>query len=304
MLAFRTAKARTLWIWALILIACLSLHRAWDTSTSVTTYQAALAGEQAIAEGRRPSPVQQAGMEAATAARAANYPPSQAIAAEIATRTHLYSLFGWSTAGWSFRHLGIYSWIAVAECLAFMLVGMALYRSEILTGRASAPTYWWMFLVGALIGLGLRAVDLAWQARTGFELDVHRMNPLMSILRSGWYQPARLALTLAWVAGLVLLARGGLRFWRPPFLAMGRLALTVYTLQSLLTSLLFYAMGYVGAFGAASLMLVTLAICIITALFSMAWLKFSPTGPLERLLRAISYGSRRQKEASAASPPL
>lgn len=33
LLAFRTAKVRTLWIWALVIIACLSLHRAYHTST-------------------------------------------------------------------------------------------------------------------------------------------------------------------------------------------------------------------------------------------------------------------------------
>jgi uncharacterized protein len=131
------------------------------------------------------------------------------------------------------------------------------------------------------------------------------MNPLVSILRSGWYQPARLALTLAYVAGLVLMARGGVRFWKPPFLALGRMALTTYTLQSILTSLLFYALGYVGAFGAASLMLLTLAICVLTAAFSMIWLKRFSMGPAERLLRAIAYGKRRKAEtASPESPPL
>ncbi|HTU12783.1 MAG TPA: DUF418 domain-containing protein [Allosphingosinicella sp.] len=304
LLAFRTAKIRTLWLWALLLIACLSLHRAWDTSGYVTTYQAALAGERAIAEGRPPSPAEQAGIEAAAAARAANHPSAETIAAEIRQRTEWGSLFGWSAAGWSFRHLGIYSWIAVAECLAWMLVGMALYRAGILTGTASRRTYWLMLLLGALIGLGLRAVDLAWQARTGFELDIHRMNPLMSILRSGWYQPARLALTLAWVAGLVLMVRGGVRFWRPPFRAMGRMALTVYTLQSALTSLLFYALGYVGAFGAAALLLVALAICLLTAAFSMIWLHYATMGPLERLLRAISYGGVRTRDPPASAPSL
>lgn len=310
LLSFRTARVRTLWIWALLIVGCLSLHRAWDTSTYVATYQEALAGEKAVAQGRPPSPAQKAGMEAAAAARAANYPAREAIAAEIGERTHLGSLFEWSWAGWSFRHLGVYSWIAVAECLAFMLVGMALFRSGILTGGVAARTYWLLLLLGAVVGLGLRALDLAWQARTGFELDIHRMNPLISILRSGWYQPARLALTLAWVAALMLLVRGGARFWRPPFRALGRMALTAYTLQSALASLLFYALGYVGAFGAAALMLVTLAICLLTAGFSMAWLKVSPTGPLERLLRTIAYGSlgkgRREPAAEviAASPPL
>lgn len=310
LLAFRTAQTRTLWIWALIIIACLSAHRAYSTYGYVESYQAALAGEQAKQEGRALTPEQEAGIAAAAGARSANYPEPAALATEVEQRTSVVSLIKWSAAGWAFRHLEIYSWIGVAESLAFMLVGMALYRSGILTGAAPARLYWRMLLAGAGIGLGLRVADMLWQARTGFELDIHQLNPAMSLLRSAWYQPARLALTLAYVALFVLLWRAGWRAWASPFRAMGRTALTVYTLQSLVTSILFYALGYVGAFGAADLLSVTLAICIVTALFSMVWLRHRSMGPMEWLLRAVAYGtfSPTRKpaaaEALAHSPPV
>lgn len=309
LLAFRTAKVRTLWIWALVIIAALSLHRAYNTSTYVATYQTALEGERAKATGREPSPEQQAALDAAAAANASNYPTKESIAEERRQRTEYPDVLGWSASGWSFRHLGVYSWIGVAESLAFMLVGMALYRSGLLTGAGPARTYWLLLLIGGGIGLGLRIADFAWQARTGFELDIHRLNPTMSLLRSGWYQPARLALTLAYVALFVLLLRGGVAGWTSPFRAMGRLALTNYTLQSALASLLFYGFSYLGYFGTAGLMGVTFAICVVTALFSVAWLRHFSVGPMELLLRALAYGSfraRRQEAAEviARSPPL
>ena len=65
LLAFRSARVRTLWIWALLIIACLSAFRAYDTSTYLDSYRDALAGERAIAAGREPTPEQKAGMEAA-----------------------------------------------------------------------------------------------------------------------------------------------------------------------------------------------------------------------------------------------
>jgi len=132
----------------------------------------------------------------------------------------------------------------------------------------------------------------------------------MSLLRSAWYQPARLALTLAYLSLLALLWRGGWRAWTPPFRAMGRLALTVYTLQSILTSILFYAIGYLGKLGAAELLMTALGISIVTALFSMKWLKFHEMGPMEWLLRAFAYGTFRPArkrvaaETLARSPPL
>jgi len=309
LLAFRTARPRTLWISALIIIACLSAHRAYSTSGYIESYQAALAGELARAEGRALTPQQKAGLEASAGAVASNYPAPEALAAEVEQRTSLATLISWSAAGWSFRHLEIYSWIGVAESLAFMLVGMALYRSGVLTGMASTRLYLWLLLAGGGLGLGLRLVDMWWQARTGFELDIHQLNPAMSLLRSAWYQPARLALTLAYVSLLTMLWRAGWRAWTPPFRAMGRLALTVYTLQSILTSILFYALGYLGKLGAAELLMTALGISIFTALFSIIWLKFHEIGPMEWLLRAFAYGTLRpaRKRFAAAtlarSPP-
>lgn len=310
LLAFRTARPRTLWIWALVIIACLSAHRAYSTSGYVDEYQSALDGERARQQGRALTPEQEAGLAAAAAAVSANYPTPEAVAADVEKRTSLIPLLKWSSSGWASRHLEIYSWIGVAESLAFMLVGMALYRSRILTGAAPMHLYWWMLLAGGGIGLGLRLADMWWQARTGFELDVHQLNPAMSLLRSAWYQPARLAMTLAYVGLFALLWRAGLRAWTPPFRAMGRMALTVYTLQSLLTSILFYAMGYLGKFGAANLLLATLCISVVTALFSMMWLQHRSIGPMEWLLRAIAYGtfSPTRKPAAAEalgrSPPI
>jgi len=304
LLAFRTARPRTLWICALIIIACLSAHRAYNTSGYIDSYNAALAGELAREEGRALSAEEEAGLAAAAGAVASNHPTQEALAAEVKQRTSLVPLIQWSAAGWASRHLEIYSWIGVAESLAFMLVGMALYRSAILAGTASAQVYWWMLLAGGGVGLGLRLADMWWQARTGFELDIHQLNPAMSLLRSAWYQPARLALTLAYIGLFALLWRAGWRAWTRPFRAMGRTALTVYTLQSILTSILFYALGYLGKFGAAGLLLAALCISIVTALFSMLWLRYRSMGPMEWLLRAIAYGTFSPTRKSAAAEAL
>ena len=80
------------------------------------------------------------------------------------------------------------------------------------------------------------------------------------------------------------------------------MALTNYTLQSTLTSLLFYALGYLDAFGAAGLLAVTFAICVITGVFSIIWLRHFSVGPMEWLLRRLAYGtpsSGRRGDAAA-----
>ncbi len=284
-----------------MIIACLSAHRAYNTSTYVSTYQTAAQAEQAKTAGREVTPEQQKALDAAVSAKSANYPTEEALAEETKQRTELRSLLSWSASGWAYRHLEIYSWIAVAESLSFMLVGMALFRSGILTGERSSRTYWLMLIIAGGLGLMLRGVDFAWQARTAFELDIHRLNPLMSILRSAWYQKARLALTLAYVALIVLAVRGSMSAWKVPFRALGRMALTNYTLHSALTSLLFYAFGYLGAFGAVSLLMVTVVICLITTAFSMIWLRHFSMGPMEWLLRAMAYGTFSHARCSQAA---
>jgi len=310
LLAFRTAKVRTLWVWSLAIIACLSLHGGYEASNRVATFQTALQGERAIEAGREPTKEQRVALEAAAAARASPYPGDETLSAEIRQRTGFPGVFIWSAKEWSSRHLGLGGWITLAESFAFMLAGMALYRSGVLVGLATARTYWSLLLLGGGIGLGLRIADLAWQARTGFELDIHRINPAMSLLRSAWYQPARLALTLGCLGLIALLLRAGVRAWTPPFRAMGRLALTNYTLQSALGAVLFYALGYVGYFGAAGLMGIAAGICIVTAVFSLLWLRRFANGPLELLLRkaidrSFSVGRRRQAaEAIERSPPV
>lgn len=308
LLAFRTAKIRTLWIWALVIIACLSATRAYDTSTYVATYQAALEAERAKTAGGTLTAEQQSSIDAVNSTKVANYPTDEARAAEFGQRTNLPTLIGWSASGWSYRHLGVYSWIAVAESLAFMLVGMALFRSGILNGERPSRVYWRILVAAGATGLILRGADYAWQARTAFELDIYRLNPLMSLLRSAWYQPARLALTLAYVAMIVLMVRGSLSAWKAPFIAFCRMALTNYTLQSLLTSLLFYALGHLGAFGAAELMAVTVAICVMTGISSLIWLKWFRVGPMEWLVRRLAYGPfrggrRGDNSAMPAQPP-
>ncbi|MDX3910682.1 MAG: DUF418 domain-containing protein [Sphingobium sp.] len=309
LLAFRTARPRTLWLWALLIMLGLSAFRTYDTGERVTTYQRAHSAEVAQAAGRWISSEEKQALDAARAAQAAVYPSDDSLAEEVRQRTSIGGLLRWSASGWAARHLGNYSWWGVAESLGFMLVGMALYRSGILTGAGSMSRYRSMLLWGCGIGLLLRSADLAWQARTGFELDLHRLSLTASLLRSFLYEPARLALTLGYIGLIVLLFRSGAFGAAHAVRALGRMALTTYCLQSILTSILFYGFGYVGAFDFVSLMIVSVGIWTATALFCVWWLKHSPIGPAERLLRALAYNSLRsdhrpQAEIVAGSPPL
>jgi uncharacterized protein len=293
LLAFRSARPRTLWIWAAIIMIGLSSFRSYDTAKTAIGHEQAHVAAQLQAAGQPISAEQKAALDATRAAQASLHPSDESIATEIGQRTSLGSLLGWSATGWAARHIGNYSWWGVMESLGFMLVGMALFRTGVLTGAGPAARYRQMTVWGLGIGIVLRLCDLGWQARTGFELDLDRLNLTASLMRSLLYEPARLALTLGYVGLIVLLFRGSSSRVARAIAPLGRMALTAYCLQSILTSLLFYAFGYVGAFGYLSLLIVSVALWAITGLFNAIWLRHFGMGPAERLLRAIAYAGSR-----------
>ncbi|RZJ95002.1 MAG: DUF418 domain-containing protein [Brevundimonas sp.] len=293
LLAFRSARPRVLWAWAIVIMIGLSAFRTHDTAQTVQGFQAAAVAEIRQAAGEPLTEAQQGALDSVQQAVAANHPTQQEVAAQIDGRTGWSTVFQWSWEGWAARHLGAYSWWGVAESLGFMLVGMALYRSGFLTGEARPQLYWLVLIVGCGLGLLVRGADFVWAARTGFEIDVSRVEPAVSWARSLLFEPARLALTLGYVSMVVLIVSTRQAGRQGPLQALGRMALTAYCLQSILTSLLFYGFGFVGRLGYASLLGVCVTIWIITALFSIWWLRSHALGPAEWLLRSLTYGRRK-----------
>lgn len=290
LLAFRTARPRTLWTVAIIIMLGVTALRTWDTAQTANQMSVAAAASPSRENGEPIGQGELAALEAVRAMQAANYPSASALQSEIERRTALPSLWGWSLSGWSARHLGIWSWWGVAECLSFMLVGMALVRGGWFTTKFSVHRSLLVAAAGCSLGLLIRGADFAWAARTGFELDLARFDPAIAVLRSIVYEPARLALTLGYFGLLqALFALGALGQARV-LRSMGRMALTLYCLQSLATSVVFYGFGMLGRFGYADLLLVSIAIWLISAVAAVSWLNRFQYGPLEGLVRTLAYG--------------
>jgi uncharacterized protein len=290
LLAFRPCRPGTLCIAAAIMLLGLSGLRAYDTNKTVQVYASAPAAAAAKAEGRPLSETQEAALKAVQSAHEALYPGSSDTTEQIEQRTHLRSLVAWSANGWVWRHLSTWSWPGVVECLSFMLIGIALYRTGLLTGAAATKTYVLVAVIGYGFGLSVRVANLAWMARTGFELDPNRLVPAISVLRSFLYEPARLGVTLGHLAIITLLFKSGRLGSAKVLRALGRMSLTTYTLQSLLTSLLFYGCGLVGVMSFGGLMATSVAIWVVTGAVALLWLQRFSMGPAEWLIRALSYG--------------
>jgi uncharacterized protein len=79
--------------------------------------------------------------------------------------------------------------------------------------------------------------------------------------------------------------------WLQPFAAIGRISMSNYLFQSIVSTLIFYQYG-LGLYGHLSLLFATLlafAIFCVQAVLSLIWLKRFSHGPLESIWRAFIY---------------
>ena len=95
------------------------------------------------------------------------------------------------------------------------------------------------------------------------------------------------------VLGMVLLFQRAM--WRRvlyPFVAVGRMALTNYLLQSLICTTLFYGygLGFYGKVGPSQGLGISVMIFGLQVVFSAAWLRRFRFGPVEWVWRTATYG--------------
>lgn len=290
LLAFRKSSTRAVWIWAAILLLGLSGLRAYSTYQAVEIYAGAVRAETVKASGHTLTSEQQSVLDAVSNAHGSLYPSQTSLNEEIQQRTHLSSLLAWSADGWVSRHLSTWSWPGVVECLSFMLIGVGLFRNGFLTAKSQTKTYLTVCVICYGIGLSLRIAWIAWLARSGFEVVPRFIVPEISTIRSFLYEPARLLVTLGHISLITLIFRFQVLGQAKTLRSLGQMSLTTYSLQSIITSLLFYACGMLGMMSFSELMVTSLAIWIATAIFSLLWLRKFPIGPAEWLIRAGAYG--------------
>jgi uncharacterized protein len=112
-----------------------------------------------------------------------------------------------------------------------------------------------------------------------------------------------MALTIGIPSGSLFYASTVALFWEKvhwrarlrPFVAVGRMALSNYLLQSVVCTTLYYSFGF-GLYGRVNPLLglvPTIAIYSVQVVLSVWWLRHFATGPMEWLWRRLTYGSTR-----------
>jgi uncharacterized protein len=169
------------------------------------------------------------------------------------------------------------------QMTALMLAGMALFKLGVLTGQASPGVYAAMIAGG--FGLGLPAFLAAVAYNTARAWDYRRFVVVSNQVML-WAGPL---MACGWMGLVLLVARRGRT--PAPLLAVGRMALTNYLMQSLLCTAIFYGHG-LGLFARVDRtgqVAVVLAVWAIQLGVSRWWFRRFTLGPIEWLWRAATY---------------
>ncbi len=202
-----------------------------------------------------------------------------------------YSRFYDYQSARSLRGEFFYTYFGIWDILLFMFLGMAFFKSGILTGLASIKVYWVLFIGGLGIGLLLSYFRLQPYIDYKFNEFDYKKNVVFE-----FYEISRAFRAIGIFGLIMLLYKSG---WFKWFFALlrpvGQMAFTNYLMQSLLVGLFFYGVGF-GMYGKLSrfeMYYVVGATWLLQIIWSHIWLRFFRFGPLEWCWRSLTYWKRQ-----------
>lgn len=185
--------------------------------------------------------------------------------------------------GFPFVSAGLFLW----ETMGMMLIGMALFKTGMLTGAWEAARYrQWAIRCFAIATPPLVALAY-YQWATGFGgVAVFGSVIALSV-------PFDIVMAIGWAALLLLLiqvATGPAA--RARVAATGRMAFTNYLMSSIVMTTIFYGygLGLFGSVGRTALYLFCIAMWAAMLLWSKPWLDRFQYGPFEWLWRSLARG--------------
>ncbi len=171
------------------------------------------------------------------------------------------------------------------DVLSMMLLGIALYKLNILSAKKSYHFYSIMALIGYSIGLCVNYYEVTMIINSNFSLLGFSKSYLT-------YDAGRVPIAMGHIAAIMLLCKLPVLKWlKTSLAAVGKMALTNYIMHSII-ALFFFTGAGLGMFGKLQrheLLYVVFSIWIFQLIISPIWLKYFQFGPLEWLWRNLSY---------------
>jgi uncharacterized protein len=186
----------------------------------------------------------------------------------------------WTVIGHSFVGL-------MPRTISVMMIGMGLFKTGFLSGRAPV----WLYIVMLLIGAASLAL-VGYQALINWNLEFETIH----MLGAGVAANAGLSIfvSIGYASLFILLVKAGARLLTEPLAAVGRMAFTNYIMQSLVMTTIFWGggrgLGLWGEVDRVTLWAIVLGVWLFQLIWSPLWLSRFEMGPLEWIWRRLSYG--------------
>jgi len=173
----------------------------------------------------------------------------------------------------------------VWDVLSMMLLGIALFKLNILSAEKSFTFYGLMALLSYGIGLIINYYEINLILKSNFSY----MGFSKSYLT---YYLGKTTVAMGHVASIMILCKLPILNWlKQSLAAVGKMALTNYVMHSVFAIFIFTGVGF-GMFGKLQrheLLYVVFSIWIFQMIMSPIWLKYYQFGPLEWIWRNLSY---------------
>ena len=217
-------------------------------------------------------------------------PPQVMVDAEVAAYTGSWAqqMAARTAESLQMHTVALFAW-AIWRAGGLMLIGMALYKWGVLTGKRDTRFYKRLALIGLGFGLPVVITGAILNMNSGFANEFANFGP--GYLFNYW---ASILVSLGYIG---LITYGVQANWLPGLqkhlAAVGRTALSNYFLQTLLATFIFYGFG-LSLFGSVERwgqILIVFSIWALQLAISPWWLQHFRFGPLEWLWRSLTYMS-------------
>jgi uncharacterized protein len=171
------------------------------------------------------------------------------------------------------------------DVFSMMLLGIAFFKLNILSGGKSYRFYGLMVLLGYAVGLTTNYFEVTTIMSDNFSFISFSKTNIS-------YDLGRVAMAVGHIGLIMLFAKLPVLGWlKTRIAAVGKMALTNYIMHSLICMVIFTGVGF-GMFGKLQryeLYFVVFSVWILQLILSPIWLKYFHFGPIEWLWRRLSY---------------
>lgn len=201
--------------------------------------------------------------------------------------------------GSTFRHFNEHDpyRLDVWDILAVMLIGIALYKWNVLGADKSFGFYGLIALAGYSIGFVVNYFEVTSIMKGNFSMLAFSKANIT-------YDLGRIPMALGHVAMIMIFCKANILMWlKRALAAVGQMALTNYVMHSVFSLVLFTGAGF-GLFGKLhrhELLYVVVSIWVFQLIVSPIWLRYFLFGPLEWIWRNLSYNKRHPFRRASAN---